>query len=105
MIYAAVQQNYRQSANDPQIQMAEDAAARLSAGESPQALIPGQAVDLAKSLAPYTIVFDADGQALASGAELDGSSPSPPNGVLDYAETNGQNAITWQPRDGVRSAI
>ena len=28
LIYATVQQNYRQSANDPQIQMAEDAALR-----------------------------------------------------------------------------
>ena len=34
--YVAVQQTLRQSANDPQIQMAEDAAAALAKGEKPE---------------------------------------------------------------------
>jgi hypothetical protein len=106
VIYAVVQQDYRQSANDPQLQMAEDAATQLSAGASPQDVIrDGPSVDMSASLAPYTIVFDSGGKPLASSAALDGSTPAPPIGVLETATTHGRNLITWQPRDGVRSAI
>jgi hypothetical protein len=106
VIYAVVQQDYRQSANDPQLQMAEDAAARLSVGASSQEVM-GHAisVDIGASLAPYLIVFDASGHPLASSAMLDGKTPVPPIGVLEAATANGRNTITWQPRDGVRSAI
>jgi hypothetical protein len=40
LIYLAVQQSYRQSANDPQIQMAEDGAAALENGSPIQILFP-----------------------------------------------------------------
>ena len=33
LVYAIVQQNYRQSANDPQIQIAEDLATAISQGQ------------------------------------------------------------------------
>jgi hypothetical protein len=106
VIYAVVQQDYRQSANDPQLQLAEDAAARLSAGDSPQDVVGNEpSVDIAVSLVPYTIVFDSGGKPLVSSAVLDGSTPVPPIGVLEAATANGRNTITWQPRDGVRSAI
>ncbi len=49
MVYAAVQQVYRSSANDPQIQMAEDTAARLAAGASPETVVAGEPVDMARS--------------------------------------------------------
>ena len=106
LVYAAVQQSYRSGADDPQLQMAEDAAAELSAGVStPAQLTSGPSVDLATSLAPYTIVYDAQGKVLASTGSLNGRAPTPPSGVLQTARLAGSDSITWQPADGVRSAI
>ena len=105
LLYAAVQQNLRQSANDPQIQMAEDTAAKLAEGQSVQNVVPSEKVDIAKSLAPYLIIFDANGNPIASSAQLDGQTPTLPSGVFDSVRQNGEDRITWQPQAGVRSAV
>jgi len=105
LCYAVVQQDIRQSANDPQIQIAEDSAAKLTDGQSIQNVVPSEKVDIAKSLAPYIIVFDATGKPLASSALLNGQTPTIPAGVFDYIKSNGEDRITWQPQPGVRSAV
>jgi len=106
LIYAEVQQDQRSGANDPQFQLAEDAAARLNAGASPASVVDTtRTVDLATSLAPFTIVFDGGHSVLATDATLDGGRPAPPAGVLDAARPSSPNAVTWQPRAGVRIAI
>src|SRR5262249_26464452 len=102
-VYAAVQQSIRHAADDPQIQIGEDAAAARAAGQPPSAVVPAARVDLARGLAPYLIVFDDAGGVLASSAELDGAVPTPPAGVLDATRARGQDRVTWQPRPGVRS--
>jgi hypothetical protein len=104
LLEATVQQVIRQSADDPQIQMAEDTATALANGQQVQNVVPAEKVDIAKSLATYIIVFDANGKAIASSAQLNGQSPSPPAGVFDYVKQNGEDRITWQPQTGVRSA-
>jgi hypothetical protein len=105
LIYAEVQQDLRSGANDPQFQVAEDAAARLNAGEPPASVVDSVgSVDLATSLAPFVIVFDTNHAQLAIDATLDGGPPAPPAGVLDAARPGSPNAISWQPRDGVRIA-
>ncbi len=105
LIYTAVQQDLRQSANDPQIQMAEDTATKLAAGQQIQNVVPAEKVDIATSLAPYIIVFDATGKPVASSALLNGQTPTIPSGVIDYVRQHGEDRITWQPQSGVRSAI
>lgn len=103
LIYTAVQQDLRQSANDPQIQMAEDTARSLEQGQPFRPPTPSR-VDMATSLAPWTIVYDENGRPVASTAVLDGSVPTPPAGVFAYARQHGEDRLTWQPRPGVRSA-
>jgi hypothetical protein len=105
LVYGAVQQSLRTGADDPQRQIAEDAAARLSSGARPEDVATGPSVDLAASLAPFTIVYGADGGVVASTGLLDGRAPTPPEGVLRAAVDGGSNAITWEPQDGVREAI
>lgn len=104
LLYVTVQQVLRSYANDPQIQMAEDAAAVLGAGEQVQSFVPAQKIDIATSLAPFMIVFDASGNPLASSAQLDSQTPVIPSGVFDYVRQNGEDRITWQPQPGVRIA-
>jgi hypothetical protein len=104
LVYLAVQQNFRQTANDPQIQMAEDAAAQLEEGRQPQAVVGESKVDMARSLAPFLIVYDDTGRPVASSAQLDGQTPSIPEGVFETVRQSGEDRISWQPRPGVRSA-
>ncbi len=105
LIYAVVQQDIRQSANDPQIQLAEDSATKLADGQSIQEVVPEEKVDIAKSLAPYIIVFDSSGKPVASSAQLNGQTPTIPVGVFASVRQNGEDRITWQPQSGVRSAV
>lgn len=104
LIFVAMQQDLRRGANDPQIQMAEDAAAQLDAGGTPAAVLPSAQVDIAHSLAPFVIVFDRQARPLASSALLDGQTPLPPRGVLTSIPSSGRNEVTWQPAPRVRIA-
>jgi hypothetical protein len=106
LIYVEVQQGLRSGANDPQFQLAEDAAARLDAGATPASVVDAsRSVDPSSSLAPFVIVFDANHTVLATDATLDGGSPVPPHGVLDAARPGSPSTVTWQPRAGVRIAV
>jgi len=104
-VYGAVQQDLRQGANDPQIQMAEDAAARLNAGAAPNQVVPSDQIELEGSLQLYVMVFDAESRLMASSAQLNGQAPPFPPSVFDSARSRGQDRITWQPAPGVRSAV
>jgi len=105
LVYWTVQQDIRIGSYEPQIQMSEDTATRIAAGEDPKKVIPTGSIDVAKSVAPYVIVYDDKGNILASDATLNNQTPKIPQGVLDYAKANGQDRVSWQPQGGVRSAI
>lgn len=118
VIYATVQQNYRTSLDDPQIQMAEDAAAAIQNGASATSVIPAGTVDLDASLAPWVAVYDASGAELASSGELNGAPPKLPQGVFDtstwhaFAEDGiklqlpaNEDRFSWQPQPDVRQAV
>jgi hypothetical protein len=120
LFYAVSQQVYRQDLNDPQIQMAEDAAARLGQGAVSAEIVPHGTplVDLGNSLAPWIAVYDSNGQILEASGQLDNAPPALPKGVFDtsqwLAHPNGlyynqspiaQNRFTWQPQPDVRQAV
>jgi len=100
------QQVLRQGANDPQIQMASDLAARLnqygvSDGLRQGALLDsGSKVDMDRSLAPFLIVYNDQGEPLASQAVLNGQTPIPPAGVFDHVRQHEQARVSWQPALG-----
>ena len=104
MVYATTQSVERQSANDPQIQLARDAAARLAKGETPATVAAPSGLDIATTLSPFVEVFDPSGKPLASSAMLHGQLPVVPTGVFDYVRQNGEEHVTWQPEPGVRQA-
>lgn len=105
-IYGVSQQVLRQSANDPQLQMARDGAAVLAAGGVPASLVARGTtlIDPAKSLAPFVAVYDANGTVLESSGVVAGKPPMPPIGVFLYAREHGEHIVTWQPADGSRIA-
>jgi hypothetical protein len=96
-LYAIPQQVLRQDANDPQLQLAADLAARLEQGIAPAEAVPAGQVDMGRSLAPFVIVYDDQGVPVASQAQLNGKSPAPPLGVFDYVRQHGEERLSWQP--------
>jgi len=96
----------RVEANDPQVQMAEDAARQLSDGADAAAVVPrGETVPVEGSLAPWLAVYDANGAPLLSSGSYAGKAPSLPGGVLEFARKQGGHRLSWQPRAGVREAL
>jgi hypothetical protein len=102
--YLASQQTLRLTGNDPQLQMAQDAASRLTAGEPVASVVPTGTVDVGRSLAPFTIVYDDQGNVLASTGLLRGQPPALPSSVLDFVRQNGEDRRSWQPEPAVRFA-
>ncbi len=111
--YAALQQSYRQNANDPQIQMAEDAAAQITSGKQIDQVVPVSTVDIGTSLSPWLEIYNNAGVPLLSSGKLNGEVPQIPvsalqsaawSGAKDTSEPN-ENRITWEPRSDVRQAI
>lgn len=103
-IFFTLQQNYRLSANDPQIHISEYTANMLSQGGDIKTIMPPEQPDISRSLATFVIAYDKDGNPTASSAKLDGKIPVLPKGVLDEALNKGQNRVTWEPKEGVRIA-
>jgi hypothetical protein len=104
LVYLAVQQELRQTANDPQIQIAEDAAAALENGAMVDSILPAGKTAIERSLASFVMVFNDRGEVAGSSAMLHGQTPQLPGGILDYVRTHGQDRVTWQPESGVRIA-
>lgn len=104
MTYIVGQQVLRHDANDPQVQIASDAAGDLEAGAAPQSVLPARSVDIGRSLAPFLIVYDESGTPIAGSGNLHGSAPRPPTGVFNAVRQSKHSTLTWQPEPGVRIA-
>jgi hypothetical protein len=104
LAYVTAQQVLRQGANDPQIQMAEDAAVALNKGANLGSVVPRDQVEFSNSLAPFLVVYDAAGKPVASSGLLHGEIPDYPMGALEAARQRGENRVTWQPEQSVRIA-
>jgi hypothetical protein len=104
LVYVTVQQSLRTGANDPQIQMAEDAAHALERGDAIDKVVPAGTVEIERSLAPFLMIYDAGGHAIAGSGALRGQAAAPPAGVFSFVRQNGEERVTWQPERGVRLA-
>jgi hypothetical protein len=104
LIYSAVQQSHRSGADDPQIQLAEDAVRALESGATAASVLPSAKVEIERGLAPFVIVYDGQGQAIAGSGTLRGRLAAPPPGVFGFVRANGEERVTWQPERGVRIA-
>jgi hypothetical protein len=86
---------------------ADDAGQRLASqvasSQDPAADVPR--VDLAKSLAPFFVVYDVAGNPTSGSGYLDGVLASVPKGVITTAVAQGSDRVSWQPRVGLRFAV
>lgn len=102
-MYGLGQQIQRQNANDPQVQIAQDAASRLNSGATPASLTDLQ-VDMTRSLAPFIIIYDKHGAVVTGTGYLNSKIPVVPFGVLQSSNAQPYHSITWQPASDVRIA-
>ncbi len=100
----SAQQLLRGSADEPQVQLARDAARALAAGRDAQLPLGSAPVDVSTSLAPFIIVYDPTGTVTFSTARLNGNTPELPGGVLAEVSTRGEARFTWQPSPDARLA-
>ena len=105
MIYLTVQQSYRSGANDPQLQTARDISERLAGNRSVDGVFTADTIDLSRSLAVFTILYNAAGDPVRSNGLLDGKLPRIPGGIFDYARKYKEDVLTWQPQRGIRMAL
>lgn len=116
LVYGAVQQNYRQSLNDPQIEMAESAAYRLGQSElhaSAESVLPTRSVDYANELGPWLAIYDGAQKLIGTSGTQVKQPPQPPSGVFESAKRGQgkdtdrphENRITWQTEAGIRQAL
>jgi len=105
-IYASGQFILRSSANDPQVELAENTAQNLANGTSLDHALPSESiVDVRTSISPYVIIYDDAGNILSTNARLNNQLPEIPHGVLEYARKHDEHRVTWQPESGTRSAL
>lgn len=104
LLYGETQHVLRSSANDPQIQEAQDIAATISRDGLPANKVPSFTVDMKNSLNLFVNVYDSSGAVVGGSGLLDGKVPVPPQGVFTTAKRTGENRLTWQPQPGVRIA-
>jgi hypothetical protein len=106
IIYVAVQQQYRQSANDPQVQLTQDMATALVNDKKPEDIVPQDYLfDIEKTLATFTAVYDANYTPLQQTAFFNNAPVKPPVGVFEHAKQWGENRVTWQPNATTRIAL
>lgn len=103
--YMAVQQNFRQSANDPQVQLSQDIAGLIAQGADPASYDQTQKTDISQSLSPFLIITDESGKVVASSITVNGKAPIIPSGVLSFAKSHADDRVTWQPLPNAREAI
>jgi sensor histidine kinase regulating citrate/malate metabolism len=102
VLYVVVQQEMRQTANDPQIQIAQDTAKTLDSHR--QITFSQESIDVSESLSPFIMTFNDRGILQGSEAVLDGVAPAIPFGVFTSAKQLGEDRVTWEPKNGVRIA-
>ncbi len=102
--YVGLQQSLRIGMNDPQLQMAQDIASKLSQGASASSVVPTTAlVDESQSLAPFVTIVDNNTRVLASSGKIGDRVPLPPTSAFPDSQNRSNNWFTWQ-HDKIRDA-
>ncbi len=106
LIYVTGQQVLRQTANDPQIQMAQDWAEQINGGTLPKQLDLGMSIDPTHSLAPFGVVYDTQGKVVATSYKTAAAANMPDGVFVDVDKANNNEThFTWEPSLGNRFAV
>ncbi len=102
-IYGVGQQILRQTANDPQIMIAQEVAAKLDGGATPSTALGSTVHAINFSSLPFTGIYQ-NGTLVATGGLYYGKKLSIPAGVYEHMGDVPYHAITWQAEPDLRLA-
>ena len=102
-MYVLMQQQGRAQANDTPSLLATQVAKQLDADLGLESISMGE-TDLANDPIPFVIMYDTQGKAVGGSGYLDKKLAVVPKGVLTHATSGKHNAVTWQPKSGIRIA-
>lgn len=116
LIGVVAQQSYRQNANDPQIQIAEDMASAFENNQFTDEIIKSSfesfmptkmSVNMETSLSPWIQIYDESGEVIESSVITSDaqSIPRVSKGIFDAVKKGGEDRLMWQPKKGIRQAI
>jgi hypothetical protein len=97
--YGMAQQSIRLGANDAPRQAIDAYVANRDASQSNFTKI-----NLAADSNVFVLIYDTNGKAIGGDGYLDNKLAVIPVGVLQNAKDGHENAVTWQPKSGVRLA-
>lgn len=104
--YSGLRQVYRESANDPQLQLIRDAVIRLERGESITDVVPQESIDIADHLQAFVNIYDAVGTPVNGSGTLRGALPKISEKIIRRtSKTDNQYRTTWTPDEGPRMAL
>ncbi len=103
-MYGLVQQQNRLTANDMPTMLATEAARLINGGLDASTVGNSSPQDISTTRVPFIIVYDKKGKSVGGSGYLDKKLAQIPLGVLQHATAIKPNAVTWQPKSGVRLA-
>ena len=103
IVYTVNQQTLRQGTNTILVEQAYNIVGSLKT-QSTKGLQASNSVDVTNSTQEFIIILDSDNKPLYSTIQVDGSTPSLPNGVSDQTNKVGRNSFTWSPKSSIRLA-
>lgn len=89
----------------PLARLAEQAVEKLEAGRPIPQVVPGQVNDIVRTPTPYLMVFDPQGNVLASSGSFRGQQPQVPSGLFTFLQGDGWDGAEWQPAPGIRQEL
>ena len=104
LIYVITQQSLRLSANHRPIEIANDLAIKLEAGNKIEVLVASDKTDISKSLSPFVMIYDPNKTLMMTSGLMGNTNPVYPSGVFAYVDQHKTDQVTWQTSNGLRYA-
>ncbi len=116
LVEVTVQQTDRMTANDPQIQLAEDIASAFQNNQFTDETIrssfdsftpTNRQIDLVTSLSPWIQMYDESDTLVESSVKVSDAAVTLkiPKGIFASVDKSGEDRVTWQPGKNIRQAI
>lgn len=106
-IYFVAHYVLRSSANEPQLQIANDTAWKTALQLAQNGKInplDGEKIDITTSKEPFVTVYNKNGEVIDSTGVYNGQVPKLPEGVLQGTVDGEKTIFTWEPVEGARIA-
>ena len=105
-VTVSIRSYVRTSVNEQLIVVTENLAADMFRNDVPSAPLPSaEVVDVERSIAPFVILYDSNGQPTDGTGKLNDTFPGLPQKITEHARTHSEYRLDWKPQANTRLAI